>query len=101
VSDNDSECDEEKEDDFSDNVLDLLSEQSDTTDVTGYSISTCTVSGGTEVSVKKTKIMLTEEEPTFAKKFQPVVSKIDSRDSCTCYRFVYVFQDSCTCYVLY
>jgi len=54
VSDNDSDRDAEEEDDFSDNDLDLLSEQSDTTDVTDYGISTCTVSGGTEVPVKKT-----------------------------------------------
>jgi hypothetical protein len=34
-------------------------------------------SGGTEAPAKKAKIVLTEEEENFAKKFHPVVSKID------------------------
>ena len=46
-------------------------EQSDDVD------STDAPSGGTEESVKKAKIMLTEEVGRFATKFQSVVSKID------------------------
>jgi len=34
-------------------------------------------SGGTEAPAKKARIMLTEEEQAFAKKFQPAASKID------------------------
>ena len=71
VSDNDSEGDEEEDDNDSDNDLEIVSEQSGSVD------STDTASGGTEVSVKKTKIMLTEEQETFAKKFQPSTSKIE------------------------
>jgi hypothetical protein len=41
--------------------LEIVSEQSGTTD------STDAASGGTEAPVKKAKIMLTEEEETFAK----------------------------------
>jgi len=51
----------EEEEDFSDNDLEILGEQSDTTDVTGNTNRTDTVSGGTETSGKKTRIMMTEE----------------------------------------
>ncbi len=63
VSDNDS------EDDVSGNDLEILDEQSDTADVTGDTNSTGGASGGTEAPVKKTKIMLTEQEQTIVKKF--------------------------------
>ena len=77
LSENDSECDGEEEDDVSDNVLEILGEQSGTPDETN---STDTASGGTcrtEAPAKKTTINLTEVEERFVKKFQPVVSKID------------------------
>ena len=50
LSDNHSECDGEQEVDFSDNDLEILSEQSGTVDATN---STNTESGGTEVPDKK------------------------------------------------
>jgi hypothetical protein len=50
--------------------LEIVVEKSGTPDSTGAS------SGGTEVSTKKAKTMLTQEEETFAKKFQPPASKI-------------------------
>jgi hypothetical protein len=57
--------------------LEILGEQSDTTDVTGNTNSAGAASGGTGAPAKKAKIMLTEEEQTFAKKFQPAASKND------------------------
>ena len=51
--------------------MEIVGEQSGTTD------STRTVSEGNEASVKKTKIMMTEEEQEFAKMFSTDVSKID------------------------
>jgi hypothetical protein len=71
VSDNDS------EDDVSDNDLEILDEQSDTSDVAGDTNSTGGTSGGTETPAKKTKIMMTEQEHEFVKKFQPTASKTD------------------------
>ena len=59
------------DDNVSENDLEIVGEQSGTTD------STRTVSEGNEASVKKTKIMLTEEEEKFAEQFHPVESKID------------------------
>jgi hypothetical protein len=53
----------------SDNDLEIVSEQSGTAD------STDDASGGTEAPVKKAKIILTEEQETFAKKFQPAPSR--------------------------
>jgi hypothetical protein len=60
-----------EDDDDSDNDLEIVVEKSGTPDSTGAS------SGGTEVPTKKAKTMLTQEEETFAKKFQPPASKIE------------------------
>ena len=59
------------DDNVSENDLEIVGEQSGTTD------STRTVSEGNEASVKKANIMLTEEEEKFAKQFQPAASKMD------------------------
>ena len=57
--------------------MEILDEQSDTVYVDGDTNSTETVSGGTEVTVKKVKIMIPEQDQTFVKKIQSPVSKID------------------------
>ena len=77
VSDNDSDRDEDEEENVSDNDLEILGDRTDTEDVVGNTNSTGVPSGGVEVPVKKTKIILTEEEQTFVKKLHPTVSKID------------------------
>ncbi len=61
----------EEDDDYSENDLEIVLEQSGTVDSAGAA------SGGTESPVKKAKITLTEEEENFAKKFRPPASKID------------------------
>ena len=76
VSDNAGERDgeedgAEEDDDYSENDLEIVLEQSGTADSAGAA------SGGTESPAKKAKITLTEEEENFAKKFRPVASKID------------------------
>ena len=71
MSDNDSERDGEDDDNVSDNDLEIVGEQSSTVD------SIRSESGGNEAPAKKAKIMLTEEEETFVKQFQPVASKRD------------------------
>ena len=68
LSDNDSERDGKEEDDTSDNDLEMLGEQSGTTDETN---STGDASGGTEAPAKKVKTMLTQDQETFAKMFLP------------------------------
>ena len=72
VSDNQGERDgeedgAEEDDDYSDNDLEIVLEQSGTADSTGA------VSGGTKAPTKKAKITLTEEEENVAKKFRPVM----------------------------
>ena len=57
--------------DDSENVLEIVLEQSGTADSTGVA------SGGTEAPAKKAKITLTEAEENFTKKFRPAASKID------------------------
>ena len=52
-----------------------MDEPSDTADVVGDANSTVAESGGTEAPTKKVKIMLTEQEEAFVKKFQPAASK--------------------------
>ena len=64
-----SDIDTEEEECESENDLEILGEQSDTVDVTGNTNSTEDSSGGTETSVKKTKIILTENQQTFVKMF--------------------------------
>jgi len=61
----------EEDDDYSENDLDIVLEQSGTADSAGAA------SGGTEAPAKKAKITLTEEEENCAKKFRPAASKID------------------------
>jgi hypothetical protein len=61
----------EEYDDYSENDLEIVLEQSGTVDSAGAA------SGGTESPAKKAKITLTEEEENFAKKFRPAASKID------------------------
>ena len=68
VSDNDSECDGEEDDDVSDNDLEIVGEQSGTVDIC---IRRDRSAG------QKTKMMLTDEEESFAKKFKLDVSTID------------------------
>ena len=68
--DGDKDCGEEDDDD-SENVLEIVLEQSGTADSTGVA------SGGTEARAKKAKLTLTEDEKIFAKKFLPAASKID------------------------
>ena len=63
VSDNDSERDGEDDDNVSENDLEIVGEQSGTTD------STHTTSGGNETSVKKVKITLTEDQEGFVQQF--------------------------------
>ena len=65
VSENEIEHDGEEDDDDSDNDLQIVGEQSCTSDSTGAS------SAGTEAPAKKVKITLTEEQERFAKQFHP------------------------------
>ena len=81
VSDNDSECGGEEDNNVSDNDLEMVGDQSGTVD------STDDESGGTETPVKKTKITLTEEQERFDQQFQPVVSKIDKTRKITLQTF--------------
>jgi hypothetical protein len=60
-----------EDDDDSDDDLEIVGEESGTTDSTGAS------SAGTETPDKKTKITVTAEEQKFAKQFHPAASKID------------------------
>ncbi len=57
--------------------MEILGEQSDTADVAGNTNSTDSASRGTEGPSKKTKIILTEKEQTFASLFQSAESNID------------------------
>jgi hypothetical protein len=69
-AENESECDGEEDDDDSDDDLQIVGEQSGTSDSTGAS------SAGTEAPTKKSKITLTEEQERFANQFLPVASKV-------------------------
>jgi hypothetical protein len=81
MSENEIECDGEDDDNDSDNDMQIVGQQSCTTDSTGDSLSE------TETPDKKSKITLTEEQERFAKQFHPVTSKIDKTRKITFNRF--------------